>query len=264
MRRFNLGMMCCLATLLAGGCNPAVNRSNKEQSAAVPPKNDLQTIQGAWLMTIDDDPPIRVVFKNDKVRIGENVEELTVTLDAARQPAWIDIARQLEGGRSSVAHGIYQLDGDNLKICLNDSEADDRPTKFENDRERRHSLRTCKRPTTDLDKMQGHWEPAAAGEENKRSGAYVIFMKDKMLIGAGRGVPALITVTLDSSKQPRWIDLAWMTGGGNPKVDRVTPGIYELNGDDLRICWSREKQERPTEFVTEADQDHGLLIVKRR
>lgn len=62
--------------------------------------------------------------------------------------------------------------------------------------------------------------------------------------------------TADSAKQPPPIDF---TFEGKP-----TPGIFQLQGDDLTICLGRSADKRPTEFISKAGSPSRLLIVLKR
>jgi uncharacterized protein (TIGR03067 family) len=59
------------------------------------------------------------------------------------------------------------------------------------------------------------------------------------------------TVSLDESKTPKTIDLD-VNG-------RILRGIYQLEGDTLKLCYNLSSEERPTEFVSKPDT--GLIVV---
>ena len=40
-------------------------------------------------------------------------------------------------------------------------------------------------------------------------------------------------------------------------------GIYELDGDDLKLCLSVTTKERPTEFSAKPKSGHGFEVLKR-
>jgi RNA polymerase sigma factor (sigma-70 family) len=69
-------------------------------------------------------------------------------------------------------------------------------------------------------------------------------------------------VKLDSSKNPRWIDMGEAFPGAATKFEHH--GIYELHGDMLQICMCEggEKASRPAEFAT--DGDSGLIMMSFR
>ncbi len=67
--------------------------------------------------------------------------------------------------------------------------------------------------------------------------------------------------TVDPTRKPKAIDLAITDGSGEGKVYR---GIYELDGDRLKICRSAEPGRlRPTRFATEPGSGLILTVWKR-
>jgi uncharacterized protein (TIGR03067 family) len=60
---------------------------------------------------------------------------------------------------------------------------------------------------------------------------------------------------IDATKSPKHIDLDW--------DNHVQPGIYELSGDDLKVCFDQAGKTRPTAFKTEAGDKVLLLVLKR-
>ena len=66
-----------------------------------------------------------------------------------------------------------------------------------------------------------------------------------------------ITFKLDPSKKPKQIDLK--------RAGRdVVLGIYELDGDNLKLCTATSKGDRPTTFATDPDLTRKLLVLKRQ
>ena len=70
--------------------------------------------------------------------------------------------------------------------------------------------------------------------------------------------------TLDDSKTPNEIDLVFKEG---PKedVERTAKGIYELDGDTLKLAWRKDGGPRPKEFSSlKGERTSELLILKRK
>ena len=65
---------------------------------------------------------------------------------------------------------------------------------------------------------------------------------------------------LDASKTPKTIDYDVIDG---PTKGKKHLGIYELNGDDLRLCVGRIGRPRPTNFAA-ADGSKHILTTYRR
>ena len=78
-------------------------------------------------------------------------------------------------------------------------------------------------------------------------------MKDK--VNTYRG-----TLTIDPGKKPKTIDLKFTEG---PEKGNTSYGIYELSGDELKICLTITSKDRPTEFAAKAKSGHGLETLMR-
>jgi uncharacterized protein (TIGR03067 family) len=66
-----------------------------------------------------------------------------------------------------------------------------------------------------------------------------------------------LTYKLDPTKMPKWIDFT--------RSGRTTFGIYDLDEDNLKICFpKRGKRKRPTEFESKPDSEGDVLIILKR
>jgi uncharacterized protein (TIGR03067 family) len=68
------------------------------------------------------------------------------------------------------------------------------------------------------------------------------------------------TLKLDAAKKPATMDI---TGTDGPNKGKTFLAIYELKGDDLKICYDLSGKMRPTEFKTKKDSQLMLAIYKR-
>jgi uncharacterized protein (TIGR03067 family) len=83
------------------------------------------------------------------------------------------------------------------------------------------------------------------------------FKEDKYTLTpkAGDVINGVIKL-LDSSTKPKTIDL---------EVNGQTlKGIYEVDGDMLKMCYNLNNPERPTEFVSKPDSGIVLVMHKRQ
>ena len=87
-------------------------------------------------------------------------------------------------------------------------------------------------------------------------GVRFVFSGDQLKLRVVDKVIAETEFTTDTTEQPPTIR---MTYGTKP-----TLGIYQLDGDDLKICLSGSIDERPTKFISEADSTNRMLIVLKR
>jgi uncharacterized protein (TIGR03067 family) len=72
---------------------------------------------------------------------------------------------------------------------------------------------------------------------------------------------AKIRVKLDPSASPKLVDIS--VAGGTQK-GAVIKGIYQLKGDELKVCARVFGNGRPTEFASPAGSSIVLLVLKRQ
>ncbi|MBI1369929.1 MAG: TIGR03067 domain-containing protein [Planctomycetes bacterium] len=112
---------------------------------------DAELILGTWKPEAFDlggapgAPPqevlekIRFIFEKDakfKIAGGPEGEELagTFKLDAAAKPKTVDLTMQRPGSdQPETMVGLYELDGDTLKLCVPNGPGEARPTEFKPD-----------------------------------------------------------------------------------------------------------------------------------
>jgi uncharacterized protein (TIGR03067 family) len=115
----------------------------------------------------------------------------------------------------------------------------------------------------DLDKLQGTWQAqklVGRGKEidaeRARAITYVFEgdVAKRFVAGVDRKDPG--TIKIDASKKPAHIDLKPAKDG-----DPTMLGIYEIDGDTLKWCFSAKK--RPEKFEAPEGTDNLLLVLKR-
>jgi uncharacterized protein (TIGR03067 family) len=72
--------------------------------------------------------------------------------------------------------------------------------------------------------------------------------------------PRTWSFKFDPEAKPKTIDLTSADGGDK---GQVFPGIYELDGDRLRVCYGSPKEKRPTRFGTKKDDGYICLVFER-
>ncbi len=108
-----------------------------------PAANDPAKILGTWSILsaeldgrkvpITDIKDQRMIFEEDRYVVkmsGATVEEGTYTLDLSRTPRPIDLKIVKGMDQGETQHGVYELDGDMLKVAFARPGAPDRPRNF--------------------------------------------------------------------------------------------------------------------------------------
>jgi uncharacterized protein (TIGR03067 family) len=119
---------------------------------------------------------------------------------------------------------------------------------------------------TELKKWEGTWtfESVEAGgmklSADLLKGMSVTYEGDKYSVKMGNMVVEAATLKLDPSKSPKTFD---STVSDGPNKGTVLLGIYEFDGDTVKVCFDPEGKKRPTEFKTAADSQTTLIVQKR-
>src|SRR5581483_4019740 len=122
-----------VGVLFLAGAALALGADDKKDDAA---KEELKKLEGTWLLVSaeedgqkmpDNGVKIKAVVKGDKLTLhfGEQTLEGTISVDPSKKPKEIDTVTTADKKKSL---GIYDLDGDTLKICVGKSE---RPKEFD-------------------------------------------------------------------------------------------------------------------------------------
>lgn len=116
----------------------------------------------------------------------------------------------------------------------------------------------------DFDKLQGPWKLTALENDGKKlpedavKGMRLSFKGDRLVL-KDEGKEEEGVYKLDPTKKPKAMDLAIKTGD---KTDTVRL-IYDLTGDDLKLCGGKAGKDRPTEFAAKTGSGLILMILKR-
>ena len=115
----------------------------------------------------------------------------------------------------------------------------------------------------DLERMQGDWaadsyvidgmklpeDDAQAYFRTIKGDAYTVARFQRVL---GKG-----TIKLDAAKKPKAID-ALPAGSDKPLL-----GIYEFDGDKMKLCFAAPGKERPAAFTSAEGSGHTLTVWVR-
>jgi uncharacterized protein (TIGR03067 family) len=122
-------------------------------------------------------------------------------------------------------------------------------------------------PRSDLEKLQGTWLLVAMETDGENVPAEdfkdykSVYEENRLTLLAGDRVRRKGIVTLESSRKTKAIN-TWDQDG--PYADQTVPGIYELDGDTLKLCFARPGDERPKEFTTKSGTGFLFCVYKRQ
>ncbi|MEX2112421.1 MAG: TIGR03067 domain-containing protein [Pirellulales bacterium] len=114
----------------------------------------------------------------------------------------------------------------------------------------------------DLAKMQGDWmvvSMRASGVDVSADDAQALFRTiegDRYKVSRYSKVIGQGTFKIDAAQSPKTIDSA-------PTDAQPILGIYEFDGDTLRVCNARPGQPRPKNFDAKLYTGHTLIVWER-
>lgn len=118
----------------------------------------------------------------------------------------------------------------------------------------------------ELKKFQGDWtfESSESGGQKLPAdllkGLILTFDGARHTVKNGTEVIQAGTQTIDPSKSPKAIDVTLTDG---PMKGAVMLGIYEIDGDTLKVCFDTGGKKRPTEFKSPAGSETFVNVHKR-
>jgi uncharacterized protein (TIGR03067 family) len=261
---------------------------------------DLDLLQGSWTVTaleVEGQPMPAAMLESARMVVqGERFASTgmgaeyagTLQLDATGNPRRLDMKFDAGPEKGNTNPGIYELDGDTWKICLA-THGDVRPSRFASTPGSGFALETLTRGDAPAAKGKGKARaskkaaPAAPGSaaatelEGDWSMISGIFngapMDQSMLkwvkrvtrgnqttVTAGPQVMLKVEFTSDASKSPKSID--YLNTGGSNK-GKTQYGIYEFEGDLLKVCVSAPGDARPAQFECVPGDGRTLTTWKR-
>jgi len=117
----------------------------------------------------------------------------------------------------------------------------------------------------DLKKMEGSWVLSSGVDNGKKASdtklkdSRLTFEEDKHTVKVD-GKTYKGTHTLDATKKPKTIDVMDTEG---PFKGKTVLGIYELDGDEFKICYAAPGKDRPKDFSAKAGTGHHSHVWKR-
>ena len=273
----------------------------------------LRALEGEWRfesLQIDgnDMPraliaPSRLLIDGDRFQMQspEASYDGRFTIDISKSPSWIDIEFVEGPDAGNASHGIFELDGDHLIICLGVVGAS-RPAAFETKPESGHALEHLRRasaarptgvtggvaapkakpavsqqPVVDpaefaasthplFTRLEGSWVPVrlVMNQEEMRAdwlpfGSRTGTGNEATVVFGGQ-VMLHVKMRIDDSVVPIAVDYLHLRGADKGKVSL---GIMEWLGDEVRFLISAPGEARPTSFA-ESGSRQTLSQWRRR
>jgi len=117
----------------------------------------------------------------------------------------------------------------------------------------------------ELGKLQGQWNvtslevDGASVSPGAFAGARIVIEGDRFTsLGMGSAYSGTMSLSADAS--PKAFSMKFTDG---PEAGNTNRGIYELDGDDLKLLQGRPEQPRPTEIKTTPKSELEILMFKR-
>ncbi len=86
----------------------------------------------------------------------------------------------------------------------------------------------------------------------QRDGKYMVKVDNQVVVEG--------TAVIDPTRKPKTVDMTPTTGRTKGQLLR---GIYELDGDDYRLCYAPAGKPRPETFTAKAGTSHVLAVYRR-
>ena len=259
-------------------------------------RNDLDRMQGAWSvleLEMEGQTISGGMLGNARVEISGSrfssvgmgsVYEGTLALDNSVNPHHITMQFDAGPEKGNTNLGIYQLDGETLKICLS-TRGDVRPAVFsaaagsgcvfETLSRNKSTSRAAtpvatpaaaRSPVASESEFEGEWQMVSAVMDGiPMDPSAVEWVKrithgNETTVYAGPQMMMKMEFTWDSSRIPRTIDYVHTAGSSKGKMQQ---GIYEFTGDLLRVCVAAPGGARPAQFQSDRGDGRTYTVWKR-
>ena len=118
----------------------------------------------------------------------------------------------------------------------------------------------------DMAQLQGEWLMVSGSADGQPMPAQMLNQMKRVCKGDETSITMAgqlfikAKFTIDPSKKPKTIDYQ-MTGGFTKGKQQF--GIYEVEGDSFKACFSKPGAERPTDFASKLGDGRTLSVWKR-
>jgi RNA polymerase sigma factor (sigma-70 family) len=266
---------------------------------------DVKNIQGTWaVVSAEQDgkeapaeaiKDFAVLITADKIAFSPNGEnrQASYKLDPKKDPKVIEMTPLDGPAKGKTLHGLYALEGDRLKLCLQNGPGKE-PTEFATKADSGLRLLVLKRKMADKNKPKDEKEAAVKPSDDKaalqgtwqvigieRGGRQVLddpywkkaysdppmkwtFKGDRLLREWGSEWNTVSTFSVDSSKTPKQMDETRLSIGQQDMTFRkiIIPLLYSLKGDILIVCTPPD-EVKPAVFAAKRTNQNTITTLKR-
>jgi uncharacterized protein (TIGR03067 family) len=263
-------------------------------------REDLDLVQGTWAVAelqMEGQTISGGMLANARVEITGSrfsslgmgtVYEGTVSLDDSANPHQLNMKFDAGPEKGNTNLGIYELIGDTWKICLS-TRGEVRPTEFsapagsgfvfetltrsesaplkkEKTPSAKAAVAPAKTISTLVTDFEGEWQMVSAvmdGAPLERSAVEWVKRITRgceTAVYAGPQLMMKMEFTSDASKAPKTIDYVNTAGMNKGKSQQ---GIYEFEGELLKICVAAPGKPRPTQFQSDRGDGRTFTVWKR-
>ena len=256
-------------------------------------KDDLAKLQGSWAvrsLEVEGHPMPESMIDGSQIVIkGKRFTstgmgatyEGSLELNPSAKPPQLDLKFDAGPEKGNVNLGIYKFQGENWTLCLA-TRGDIRPSKFASTPgsgfalevlARGRAVRAARKqktipakntgPSTEL---EGNWQmvsgvmDGAAMQPSDVQWVRRVMTGNETKVTAGPQTMLQATFTHDPTKSPKTIDYV-ITAGANKGKTQI--GIYEFEGDLLRICMAAPGHARATSFESTKGDKRTFTVWKR-
>jgi uncharacterized protein (TIGR03067 family) len=118
----------------------------------------------------------------------------------------------------------------------------------------------------EMTRLEGEWS-MVSGEidgqalpEELRKGAKRVAKEGETIVTINGRLFLKAKFTIDPTKKPKTIDYTFTDG---PTKGKKQLGIYELDGDTVKFCFSAPDKDRPADFTAKEGSGRTLSVWKR-
>lgn len=120
-------------------------------------------------------------------------------------------------------------------------------------------------PKDELKKLEGTYTMVSGEQKGEKLSDQVVKNAKLTIVGDKHSVKVgddtiIGTHKVDQAKKPAQIDATDTEG---PFKGKTVQGIYELDGDNFKVCFAEPGKDRPKEFSTKSGTGHILHVWKR-